>query len=208
MVIYNIKINGSKVYKIFFCFIFFILVIITAIVISRIFKGSANSSNFGSQSSFGSCFSSKSQLDSKHNFSNSLSVSAQNKIYKIEPKNYTNILKSVHENIDKYVGKQINFTGYVYRINDLKNNQFILARNMIISSDMKYVVVGFLCNYENALDFKDGTWVNATGIITKGDYHGDMPIVEVTNIVNTNKPNGDEYVYPPTNDSIIQNNIS
>lgn len=72
---------------------------------------------------------------------------------------------------------------------------------MIISSNSQYVVVGFLCEFENAKDFKDDTWVNITGEITKGNYHGDMPIIKITHIENTEKPS-EEYVYPP-DDSYI-----
>ena len=80
------------------------------------------------------------------------------------------------------VGKKINFTGYVYRVIDLEDNQFVLARNMYISDKLEYVIVGFLCEYDDLKNFKDGTWVNVTGEIVKGDYHGDMPIVKVFEI--------------------------
>lgn len=120
----------------------------------------------------------------------------QKDAFKIATKNYTNVLKSVHDNIDTYIDKKINFVGYVYRVSDLKDTQFVLARDMIISSNRQYVVVGFLCNYGNAKDFKDGTWVEITGKITKGDYHGDMPIIEVSELKIVDKPN-EEYVYPP-----------
>ena len=120
----------------------------------------------------------------------------QNKVNKITTSNYTNILKAVHDNIDNYVGTKICFSGYVYRVLDLKENQFILARDMIISSDFQSVIVGFLCENENAKNFEDNTWIEITGEIFKGDYHGDMPIVKVTKINTINKPN-DEYVYPP-----------
>ena len=102
----------------------------------------------------------------------------------------------IHENIDNYVGIKINFTGYVYRVLDLTDNQFVLARDMIISSDFQTVIVGFLCEFEKAKDYKDNTWVEVTGEITKGDYHGDMPIIKVTNMKQVDKPN-EEFVYPP-----------
>ena len=124
------------------------------------------------------------------------SNNVNNKVHTISANNYTNVLKAVHENIDKYVGVEINFTGYVYRVLDLEENQFVLARDMIISSNYQSVVVGFLCECENAKNYSDNTWVNITGKITKGNYHGDMPIVKITKIENVNKPN-DEYVYPP-----------
>ena len=66
----------------------------------------------------------------------------------------------------------------------------------MISSDFQYVIVGFLCEYENAKDFANETWVELTGKITKGNYHGDMPIVKVTEMKTVDKPN-EEYVYPP-----------
>lgn len=171
MFIYNIKINGSKTFKYFFIGVVLLVVVIVGIVSFRVFHGASNS------------------------FEKS-SCLPQNRVSKLSASNYTNVLKAVHENIDDYVGAQFSFTGYVYRVLDLKDNQFILARDMIISSDFQSVVVGFLCEYDGAKDFENETWIELTGTITKGDYHGDMPIVKVTEIKKVDKPN-DEYVYPP-----------
>ncbi len=175
MFIYNIKINGSKTFKYFFVGIVLLVIIIVGIVSFKVFSGAKNNHAFSPSSS---C------------------MPSSEKVTKLTPANYTNILKTVHENIDDYTGICINFTGYVYRVLDLQENQFILARNMIISSDFQSVVVGFLCECDNAKEFADGTWIDLTGEITKGNYHGDMPIVKVTNIDRTNKPN-EEFVYPP-----------
>lgn len=171
MFVYNVKFSGSKLYKLFFSIMIILLIIIVSVVIYKVFSGAANSEHASS------CI-------------------PQNNINKIAAKNYSNILKSVHENIDNYVGMKINFTGYVYRVYDLKDNQFILARDMIISSDYKSVIVGFLCECDKAKEFEDGTWVEITGEITKGDYHGDMPIIKVTKIKKVDVPN-EEFVYPP-----------
>ncbi len=117
-------------------------------------------------------------------------------IYNLTPSNYTNVLKAVHNNIDTYVGQQIKFSGYVYRVYDFDDTQFVLARNMVISSDFQTLVVGFLCHCDNASLYQDNTWVNITGTITKGNYHGEIPVIEITNIEAIEKPE-DEYVYPP-----------
>lgn len=171
MFIYNFKINGSKIYKIFFSGMVIFLITIVCVVTYKIFNGADN-------------------LNDNNTCIN------KSRISKITTNNYTNILKAVHENIDEYIGVKINFTGYVYRVLDLKDNQFILSRDMIISSDYQSVIVGFLCEYDNAKDFADNSWIEVTGEIVKGDYHGDMPIVKVIDIKNTDKPN-DEFVYPP-----------
>ena len=73
---------------------------------------------------------------------------------------------------------------------------------MIISSDFQTVVVGFLCHCDIAKNYEDGTWVEITGTITKGDYYGEIPIIEIENINKIDKPTDNEYVYPP-DDSFI-----
>ena len=130
----------------------------------------------------------------------------KNNVTRLNSNNYTNVLKIVHENINTYVGRKINFTGYVYRVSDLKEYQFVISRDMVISSDFQTVVVGFLCEYNKAKEFSDNSWVEITGEIIKGDYHGDMPIIKITEIKNTNKPN-DELVYPPDDSYIPTSDI-
>lgn len=119
-----------------------------------------------------------------------------NDVYKINSNNYTNVLKSVHDDMNTYIGQKISFSGYVYRVYDLQENEFVLARDMVVSSNFQTVVVGFLCSHDNAKDFKDGTWVNISGTITKGYYHGDIPLIKIDTINETTKPK-DANVYPP-----------
>lgn len=169
MFICNFKVNGSKLFKTFFSCMTLLLIFILVFVTYKVF--------YGAKSHTQSCM-------------------PQSDVFNISSKNYTNVLKAVHEDIDTYIGKKINFTGYVYRILDFDNNQFVLARNMVISSGFNYVIVGFLCEYSDINNFDDGTWVNITGEIAKGNYHGDIPIIRIIEINSCNKPN-DEYVYPP-----------
>ena len=117
-------------------------------------------------------------------------------VYEIDPSNYTNILKAVHDDLDTYIGQKIRFSGYVYRVYDLSDNEFILARDMIINSDNDTLIVGFLCTHENAKDFEDGTWVSIVGELKSGYYHGEVPIVDLMQIERIEKP-ADSNVYPP-----------
>lgn len=118
-------------------------------------------------------------------------------VTEIEPNNYTNILKAVHEDIDSYIGKEIKFSGYVYRVIDFKDNQFVLARDMVI--DSQSYVVGFLAEYDKISDYKTSAWVKITGTITKGKYHNkEIPIIRVNSLRETQKPE-DSSVLPPSN---------
>lgn len=116
----------------------------------------------------------------------------------IEPNNYTNILKTVYEDIDTYVGQTICFSGYIFRTIDFTNKQFVLARDMKTDVESQTLIVGFLCEYEEAKDYPNDTWVQITGKITKGNYHGEVPIIQVTEIKTIEKP-AEEFVNPPDN---------
>ena len=77
------------------------------------------------------------------------------------------------------------------------DNQFVLARDMVI--DSQAYVVGFLSEYDKIRDFEDGTWVEIIGTITKGNYHKkDIPIIKVKELKIIEKPQ-DEFVSPPEN---------
>ena len=169
MFVYNLKINGTKTFR--------IIVISTVLIALLILTLSIY--NF--------------YYKSKFIISDSL---PSNSISNIKPSNYTNILKQVYDDIDTYIGQTINFTGYIYKTNDFNENQFVLARDMLINSDSQSVVVGFLCSYDKAENFKNGTWVNISGKIIKGYYHDEIPVIDINTIKETSKPE-EEYVYPP-----------
>lgn len=169
MFVYNFKINGTKTFRI----IIVVVILIALLVLSLSIYNFYYKSRFIINDTLPS-----------------------NSIANIEGSNYTNVLKQVYEDIDTYVGQTINFTGYVYKINGFNEKQFILARDMLINSDSQSVVVGFLCSYENAKELKEGSWINATGTIIKGYYHNEIPVIEINEINQVDKPE-EEYVYPP-----------
>ena len=109
-------------------------------------------------------------------------------IFEVTESNYANILKASSEDIDSYVGCKVHIIGYVYRLLDFKENQFVIARDMLISQDNQSLVVGFLCEYDNAMDFADGTWVDIVGEIQKGNFNGDIAILNILSIEETQEP--------------------
>lgn len=173
MFVFNLKFSKSKIFK--FLILFFIFISISILIVS-ILKIS------------------KEILDSSPE--NLVSDSIENDIAILNSKNYTNVLKEVHEDLNTYLGQKISFTGYVYRVLDIKENQFILARNMVINSNNQTLVVGFLCSYENANSIPNNTWVNITGTIDKEYYYGDIPCIKIENLEIVDKPEDDQ-VYPP-----------
>ena len=80
MFIFNVKVNGSKLFKVFFTFVIILMIGILWAVFYKVISGSNKS------------FSVSDNLDSSG-------------VCKISARNYANILKTVHENVDSYVGK-------------------------------------------------------------------------------------------------------
>lgn len=171
MFVCNFKINKKKFMKTFKISILILAILILVISIISIFKDSDND--------------------------NSISENQQNQLIKIESGNYTNFLKDCHENMNKYLGSNVNITGYVYRLPDFTDNQFVLARTMLINSNSQAVVVGILSESDCAKKFNDYCWVEVSGQIEKGNYFGELPILKITDIKETKTPE-DEFVYEPT----------
>lgn len=90
----------------------------------------------------------------------------------VNSKNYTDTLKIVYDNMQSYLNREIKITGYVYRNSDFCKDQFVVARKMIVEPGNQEFVVGFLCMYKDAEKFKDGTWVEINGNISKCNYRG------------------------------------
>lgn len=177
MFIYNFKINGGIALKIIIILLSIFMLIVFGISVYRIFFTSGK-------------FKVNDRIEPRE-------------VTEIHPDNYTNILQAVHNNLDSYVGMKIKFTGYVYRLIDFKDEEFVLARDMFINEEQtQSVVVGFLSQYKNAKNFEDGDWVELTGVIEKGKYHNEeIPVIKVTDIKKISDPES-LFVMPP-NDTYI-----
>lgn len=180
MFVFNVKLDGNRVSKIFMGILCVIILLITVFICYNLISTSSFKTN---------------------------DTLEKDIVYELTPQNYTNVLKNVHENLDNYVGQKIKFSGYIYRLYDFSNEQFVLARDMVVTSDFQTVVVGFLCYSTIASNFEDNTWVEITGTITKGDYYGEIPIIEIEDIKKVDTPNQEDYVYPPDSSFVATSTV-
>lgn len=170
MFICNVKLDSNKIFKVF---IFVIAIVVALLFVFICFK----------------IFNESKSEKSEYSLPNPA-------VADISTENYTNVLKAVHDDLNTYVGQRIHFSGYVYRAIDFKDNEFVLARDMIISSNQQTLIVGFLCQSDKVSSIPDNTWVEITGTIKKGIYHSEIPIIYVSELKQIEKPS-DEFVYPP-----------
>lgn len=190
MFIFNVKLNNKKAFKFLLCFLVFIAIIILVIATIKLFTSTSNLFN----------------KDKDNIFIKDEIVKDSYEVAKLTKENYTNILEEVHTNIDKYIGQKISFSGYVYRVNGFNENQFVLARDMNIGNNQK-LIVGFLCEANNAKDFTTYSWVELTGEITKSTFNNSpIPLLKVTNLTASTKPE-DSLVYPPDSSFVATSTI-
>ena len=123
MFICNFKVNKKKIIKFFILIASIIVLIMLAVIVSKVF--------------------SEVQEVENENLIVSDTIPSPD-VAELTSENYTDILKEVHEDLETYIGQKISFTGYVYRVDDLEEDEFILARDMIINSKNQTVVVRFL----------------------------------------------------------------
>lgn len=130
----------------------------------------------------------------------------QKDIIDLNESNYANILKAANEDINSYIGSKVRITGYVYRLIDFDDTQFVIARDMKMEKDSQSLVVGFLCESQEASKYSDGTWLEIVGRIKKGRFNSELAVLDVVSIKETNKP-VNLYVNPPDNTYIPTSNI-
>lgn len=187
MFLYNLKLNGNRLIKFIFIVMLIIILIIFSVGIYNIFfkKNNTNETNVITLTD----------------------TIKTDEVFEITSDNYTNILQTVTNDIDSYIGSKIHFIGYVYRLIDFEKNEFVLARDMLINENTSQsLVVGFLCTYDTAYEFKDNAWVDITGTIVKGDYYGDIAEVKVTNMFECEEPEN-KYVSVPQDTYIPTSNM-
>ena len=187
MFLYSLKLNGSRILKFIFIVMLIIILIIFSIGIYNIYFKKNDSNETGVVT-----------------LTDTIKT---DEVFEITDDNYTNILQAVTNDIDSYIGCKIHFTGYVYRLIDFDDNEFVLARDMLVNeSTSQSLVVGFLCTYDTAYEFKDNTWVDITGTIIKGDYYGDIAQIQVTNMFECDEPEN-KYVSVPDDTYIPTSNM-
>lgn len=163
MFIFNLKINKNLVSKILFILMLIIIIAIFIFCVYIIFIKDSDTTKLSD------------------------TVKGDD-IFEVDESNYANILKASSEDLDSYIGCKVHIVGYVYRLLDFEENQFVIARDMSISENSQTLIVGFLCEYENATDFEDGTWIDIVGEITKGYFNGDIAILNILSIEECEEP--------------------
>lgn len=105
-------------------------------------------------------------------------------------------LTTVDLYLDKFVGKKMQLTGFVYRQEDMKKTQFVVGRFAIQCCSADASPYGVLVDYDRAEQFADDSWVTVTGTIQQTKFNDmDIMLLKVEKITKA-EPAKAQYVYP------------
>ncbi len=109
---------------------------------------------------------------------------------------YATYYDQINLNINQYKGREIQLTGFVYKGDDLEQNQLVIARFLITHCVADASVIGFLAKLPDASSLQENSWIEATGVLDISNYNGtELPIIKMKKWKIISEPN-QPYLYP------------
>lgn len=123
-------------------------------------------------------------------------------VINVTENNYYKVMDAISTNMNAYKGKKISVKGFVYRTPNIKHDEFVAARMLIVCCTADAQIIGFLCKNQSARNFKDNEWVAITGTIDideisdqSGKNKTKCPVIINSKIEKIEKPIN-QYIYP------------
>jgi uncharacterized repeat protein (TIGR03943 family) len=123
------------------------------------------------------------------------------KLYKkdliqVQVDGFIEILSSIDLFQKNFIGKKMEISGFVYHEDDMKPNQFVVARFSVSCCSADASPFGVMIETSKANLFPKDTWVNVTGVIGTTTYAGnDIMKLDATKVEKIPAAK-DPYVYP------------
>ena len=95
------------------------------------------------------------------------------------------------DNLDRYVGKNIQFTAMVMKPPEYPKDHFIPGRMAMTCCAEDMAFLGFVCVYKGAESLKEQDWIKVTAKLEKeywADYGGEGPVLHASSVIKTKAP--------------------
>lgn len=111
---------------------------------------------------------------------------------------YNLYYEEISKDLNKYIGKTVQLSGFVYKEEGFSDNQLVISRFLVTHSPDDADIVGFLSEFNEASTLSEDTWIEATGTLEKTNYNGsELPQLKITSWKKIDEPD-ESYVYPIT----------
>ncbi|WP_202711022.1 TIGR03943 family putative permease subunit [Sporosalibacterium faouarense] len=115
---------------------------------------------------------------------------------------FLDTINNVSNNTEEFLNQEVSVIGFIYRQEDFKENQFVIARMLLSCCVADTQVIGLLCESEEANNFNDSEWVRITGTVNttvyldpKFNQEISLPLLKISSIERVSEPES-PYVYP------------
>ncbi|MBP1966868.1 TIGR03943 family putative permease subunit [Paenibacillus aceris] len=108
---------------------------------------------------------------------------------------YIESLTSLDLYQDQFIGKKVQISGYVYRLDNMNKNQFALGRFSMRCCVADSVPLAILVETDNPEQWKNDMYVVALGTIEKRNLDGKDVVTIVAKTIDTQKEPTSPYVY-------------
>ncbi|MFC5406123.1 TIGR03943 family putative permease subunit [Cohnella soli] len=95
-----------------------------------------------------------------------------------------------------FKGKQIVISGFVYREDDMEQDEFVVSRMAMQCCSADATPYGFLVRWDKGASLKKDTWISMTGTLSTTVYRGNKIIRLEANKIKIIPAPKDPYVYP------------
>ncbi|MBR0164706.1 MAG: GTPase [Lachnospiraceae bacterium] len=95
------------------------------------------------------------------------------------------------ENLDRYEGRQVHFSGMVLKPRQFPKDRFVPGRMAMTCCAQDMQFLGFVTQYRGAYKLKDKEWVDVTARVGREyvkEYHGEGPVLEAISVEKCSQP--------------------
>ncbi len=113
----------------------------------------------------------------------------------VEDDKYIPIMNIIDSNVDKFIGKELEIVGFVYRELDFTDNQIVIARFGLSCCVADASVYGTLSTGDMVKGLENDQWVKVTGVISKTTYNDwELPYLHIKELEVIDQPS-QPYIY-------------
>ena len=90
----------------------------------------------------------------------------------VKEERFTETLTTLDLYLDNFVGKNIEISGFVYREENMRENQFAISRFVVQCCFADAAPYGVMAEYLRANQLADDAWIKVKGTLDKTNYNG------------------------------------
>ncbi|WP_243291124.1 TIGR03943 family protein [Bacillus sp. FJAT-47783] len=116
-------------------------------------------------------------------------------VIRVTDENFISVTRILDQWKDEFVGKKIEYSGFVYREPGFIDDQFVIARFGISCCAADASVYGTIASSGEAKHLQNDEWVKVSGTLSTTTYQDvEIPLIVIDKLTKINQPS-DPYVY-------------